>query len=101
MMTVDMISFRMDIQLYQIKRRQICLPMFLETIFHPSRPPFCNLPLTCSYKGTLMKPFSQDDFCVALNSLNIKSSPGYDGIYMKWILESNPKGVSYSPLKSL
>ena len=48
--------------------------------FHPSRPPFCNLPLTYSYKGTLMKPFSQDEFCVALNSLNIKSSPGYDGI---------------------
>ena len=32
MMTVDMISFRIDIQLYQIKRRQICLPMFLKTI---------------------------------------------------------------------
>ena len=67
--------------------------------FHPSRPPFCNLPLTCSYKGTLMKPFSQDELCVALNSLNIKSSPGYDGIYMKWILES-PK-VVHTALLSL
>ena len=67
--------------------------------FHPIRPPFCNLLITCSYKGTLMKSFSQDEFCVALNSLNIKSSPGYDGIYLKWILES-PK-VVHTALLSL
>ena len=46
-----------------------------------------------------MKRFSQDEFCVALNSLNIKSSPGYEGIYMKWILES-PK-VVHAALLSL
>ena len=60
--------------------------------FHPIRPPFCILPLTCSYKGTQMKPYSQEEFCLALNSLNIKSSPGHDGIYMKWIFKS-PKRV--------
>jgi len=92
----------MDIQLSQIKKKtDLFIDIFKNDCsdFHPIRLPFCNLPLTCSYKGTLMKSFSQDEFCVALNSLNIKSSPGYDGIYMKWILES-PK-VFHTALLSL
>ena len=36
---------------------------------HSTRPPFCTLTLTCSYKGTLMRPFSQVECSVALNSL--------------------------------
>ena len=38
-----------------------------------------------------MKPFSQEEFCVALNSLNMTSFPGHDGIYVKWI--ESPKAV--------
>jgi hypothetical protein len=35
-----------------------------------------------------MEPFSLDESNAALNSLKIKSSPGHDGIYIKWIFES-------------